>query len=354
MRETVTALSSCLGLIYPWTRDRPGKITEAGTERLGNRRALRMLKTRGINRVPLLCSRGTGRVSAGTEDSRRGRHAGSRPCVRPARQHDTKPALRGALSRETAVSGPGSRSAGERCLILFGAGGFGRETAQALFALAYGPAPWRLLGYLDDDPAKHGTVIEDVPVIGGRDEIRRRPQASVVVCTARPGDFASRVRIVAELDLPAERYATIVHPSATVSDSSSIGHGSVLLAYVALTAAVIVGAHVAIMPHVTLTHDNVIEDFATIASGTRLGGGVRVGRSAYIGAGAVIGEHLTVGEFSLVGMGSVVTRDVPAGEVWFGSPARRVERRFPALPPSRVHQAAAPSSDVSSGAVLGG
>jgi sugar O-acyltransferase (sialic acid O-acetyltransferase NeuD family) len=210
-------------------------------------------------------------------------------------------------------------------LVLIGSGGFGRETAQAIRVVNdCGRGGWRLLGYLDDDTSRHGTVVEGVPVLGGRDGLRDMPDARVVVCTGRPGDYVSRLRIVAELGLPPERYATIVHPSATVSSSSVIGPGSVLLAHVALTTAVRVGSHVAIMPHVTLTHDVVIDDFVTIASGVRIGGGVRVARGAYLGAGAIIGEHLTIGEFSLAGMGAVVTRDIPDREVWVGVPARRI------------------------------
>lgn len=209
-------------------------------------------------------------------------------------------------------------------LVLVGAGGFGRETAQAVQAINSGGGGWRLLGYLDDDVARSGTLVEGVPILGGRDELRHLQDAQVVVCTGRPGDYVSRLRIVTELGLPPERYATILHPSAAVSSDSSIGPGSVLLAHVALTSAVRVGAHVAIMPHVTLTHDVVIDDFVTIASGVRLGGGVQVRRAAYLGAGAIIGEHLTIGQYSLVGMGAVVTRDVPADEVWIGVPAHRL------------------------------
>jgi sugar O-acyltransferase (sialic acid O-acetyltransferase NeuD family) len=217
--------------------------------------------------------------------------------------------------------------------VLIGAGGFGRETAQAVHAVnggaanggaANGGARWRLLGYLDDDPARHGLVIDGTPVLGGRDRIEHLPGASFVVCTGRPADYVSRPRIVGDLGLPPERYATIVHPSAAISPSSSVGPGSVLLAHVTLTAAVTVGAHVAIMPHVTLTHDVVVDDFATIASGASLGGGVRVRSGAYLGAGALIGENRTVGAFSLVGMGAVVTRDVPPREIWAGVPARRL------------------------------
>lgn len=209
-------------------------------------------------------------------------------------------------------------------LVLVGAGGFGRETAQAVQAINSCGGGWQLLGYLDDDLARRGTFVEGVPVLGGRDELRHLQDAQLVVCTGRPGDYVSRLRIVTELDLPPERYATIIHPSAAVSANSSIGPGSVLLAHVALTSTVRVGAHVAIMPHVTLTHDVVIDDFVTIASGVRLGGSVRVRRAAYLGAGAIIGERLAIGQFSLVGMGAVVTRNVPADEVWIGVPAHRL------------------------------
>ena len=97
-----------------------------------------------------------------------------------------------------------------------------------------------------------------------------------------------------------------------------------LLAQAVLTAAVRVGAHVAVMPQTVLTHDDVVQDFATVASGVRLGGGVRVGRGAYVGAGVLVREYAVIGDWSLLGMGSTVLGDVPPGEVWVGSPARRL------------------------------
>ncbi|MFJ9724075.1 acetyltransferase [Streptomyces sp. NPDC101209] len=205
-------------------------------------------------------------------------------------------------------------------LVIIGAGGFARETAQAV----RDAGGFELLGHLDDNAALHGTEVDGVPVLGGCDLIHRLPAARAVVCVGNPRDYAARARLVRRLALPADRYATVIHPTASVARSSRVGPGSVLLAHCALTAAVHVGAHVAVMPQVVLTHDDVVGDFATLASGVRLGGGARLERGAYVGSGALVREGTTVGAWSLIGMGSAVLGDVPPGEVWVGSPARRL------------------------------
>ncbi|MGW5462847.1 acetyltransferase [Streptomyces sp. NPDC003996] len=213
-------------------------------------------------------------------------------------------------------------------LLIVGAGGFARETAQAVRDAGQA----ELLGHLDDDAALHGTKVDGVPVLGGCELVHDLPGARVVICVGNPRDYAARARLVRRLDLPADRYATVIHPTAVVSATSRVGPGSVLLAHCVLTAAVRVGAHVAVMPQVVLTHDDVVEDHVTLASGVRLGGGARLARGSYVGSGALVREGTTVGAWSLIGMGSTVLGDVPPGEVWAGNPARRLrEADAPAL-----------------------
>ena len=47
-----------------------------------------------------------------------------------------------------------------------------------------------------------------------------------------------------------------------------------------------------------------------------------VKKGASIGANATILCGITIGENAMIGAGSVVTKDVPAGEVWVGNPAK--------------------------------
>ena len=213
-----------------------------------------------------------------------------------------------------------------RDLLLIGAGGFARETAEAVRAVNLAQPTWKLLGFLDDDPQRRGALVDGLPVLAGIDAVHDHPEAQIVICTGRPTNYVSRPRIAERLGLDDARYATVIHPTATMGSTCRVGVGSVLLAHVDLTADAAIGRHVAVMPQVVLTHDARVEDYATLGSGVRVGGGCRVAQGAYIGAGVCIREGLTIGERAMIGMSAVVTCDVPPERLWYGAPARDMDR----------------------------
>jgi sugar O-acyltransferase (sialic acid O-acetyltransferase NeuD family) len=203
-------------------------------------------------------------------------------------------------------------------LILVAASGLARE----VLALVRSHGEYEVVGFLDDDEARHGTALDGVPVLGGLAAVTAHPGPELLVCA---GSGVSRERIVERLDdlgVAPIRYATVVHPSVDLPAGCEVGIGSILLAGVALTAAVTVGSHVVVMPNATLTHDCVLQDFSTVCAGVALGGNVVVGRGAYLGMSSSVRENVKVGEHATLGMGAALLVDQPGGETWVGVPAR--------------------------------
>ncbi len=208
-----------------------------------------------------------------------------------------------------------------RPLLFVGAGGLARETLAA--ARLSGR---EVIGFVDDNPALHGRTVDGLPVLGSPTVIADHPDTEIVLCVATSRDLFCRKRLAERLGLPRERYATIVHPAASLAPGVTVGVGSIVLAFVAVTAPQHIGDHVVIMPHVTFTHDDSVGSYSTFTARVALAGGVTVGECAYLGSGALVKEGVSIGEGALVGMGAVVLKDVPPKEVWAGVPARKLTR----------------------------
>ena len=204
-------------------------------------------------------------------------------------------------------------------LVLVAASGLAREV---LAALAEDPAGHEVRGVLDDAPNLQGTSVGGVPVLGPVDAAADHPDARFLVCAGRGASRDAIVTRLSALGVDETRYASFVHPRASVPRTCRIGCGSVLLAGTVLTTDVSLGRHVVVMPNVTLTHDDRVEDFATLCAGVSLGGHVVVEQQAYLGMSSSVREHTTVGARSVLGMGAVLLTDLPADQTWTGVPAR--------------------------------
>jgi sugar O-acyltransferase (sialic acid O-acetyltransferase NeuD family) len=197
-----------------------------------------------------------------------------------------------------------------------------RETSAAIRAINEVAPSWEVQGILDDDPVLHGTTVGGHRVLGPVEAFSIYPNARVVLCGAAPTDRMARKRAVATLGVPAERYATIVHPSAWIDATTEVGAGSIILPGCVATADVSIGAHCILMPNASFAHDDVLADHVVCGAAATLAGGVRVGESCYLGSGCRIRDGCWIGAWATVGMGAVVLHDVPVGQVWVGVPAR--------------------------------
>lgn len=56
-------------------------------------------------------------------------------------------------------------------------------------------------------------------------------------------------------------------------------------------------------------------------------GPVEIGSKCFIGVNSLIVSSVRIGDGAVVGAGSVVTKDIPAGEVWAGNPAKFIRKK---------------------------
>lgn len=210
-------------------------------------------------------------------------------------------------------------------LVIFGTGGFARETRQIVEDLNQDGGSWNLVGFLDENSEHHGTQMHGLPVLGGMEWLEQRPQIAVVVAI---GSSANRRKIVLKL-LCADhtRFATLVHPLAWISKRVDIGPGTVVDAGALVSPDARIGNHVILNNNCTIGHDTVLEDYVTVAPNASIAGEVYVGEGCDVGANCTIIQGNSIGHWSVIGAGAVVVGDVPPNVTAVGVPARSIKER---------------------------
>jgi sugar O-acyltransferase (sialic acid O-acetyltransferase NeuD family) len=199
----------------------------------------------------------------------------------------------------------------EKEIIVLGAGGHAKVILSMLLV-----AGARVAGIYDDDPAKRGTMVFHVPVLGSISELKYDQGRRYVIGV---GDNTMRHHIAARF--PAVDWLTVVHPKAYVHPSCSLGVGSVVVAGAVIQSGVRVGRHCIINTGATVDQDCVIGDFCHLGPGCSLSHAVTVSEGVFMGINSAATSRLGVGAWTTLGAGGLINSDLPGGVLAVGAPA---------------------------------
>lgn len=144
-----------------------------------------------------------------------------------------------------------------------------------------------------------------------------------------PRQQALRVRLLAQL-LGAVGAGTVLRPPLYVDYGTNLRIGARTFANFGLVALdvapITIGDDVQIGPNVQLLTPTHPLDPEPRRQKWEAAQPIAIGDNVWLGGGAIVLAGVSIGESSVVGAGAVVTKDVPAGVVVVGSPARVVKQ----------------------------
>lgn len=201
-----------------------------------------------------------------------------------------------------------------RRILIVGAGGFGREVLLWAKDGLRGEAD-KIRGFLSADLGE----VNELPILGNPATFEPCDGDAFLLAIGIP--FVRR-RVAERLLEAKARFLQLIHPSAIVAPSASIGLGAIICPHAIVSDSATVGRFGLLNYYSSLGHDADCGDYAVLSPYATLGGYARIGDDVFLGMHASVGPGKCIGARSKVSANSCALADVPSDSIVFGVPGR--------------------------------
>ncbi|CAB9493036.1 acetyltransferase [Alteromonas macleodii] len=209
-------------------------------------------------------------------------------------------------------------------VVIIGGGGNGLVVAQIVLDLIKAGEPVELVGFLNDN-IPVGEYIERWSVLGAPHEWESLDgDVSFVYALLSVGKMKVRADKFKQLNIPQNRLATLVHPSASISFNVQLGSGVVVAANAVLQPGAKIGDNCFIRANANLGHDVTLDNLVDIGPNSTLCGYAHVEEGVQIAPNSVVRDSVRIGTYSTVAAGAAIFKDVAPGATMLGNPAKRI------------------------------
>lgn len=205
-------------------------------------------------------------------------------------------------------------------IVIYGAGGFGREIACLLKRINSQNPTWNLIGFIDDG-IETGTPNEYGRILGGVDYLNRiQNSINVVMAIGSPKMVKS---IISKITNPHIDFPNIVAPDVVFMDPDNIklGKGNVFCTGCLLSCNTSIGNFNCFNSYVSIGHDTRIGNFNAFMTATRVSGIVTIGDCNFFGVNCCMVQGVKIGNNTTLAAGSALIRRTKDGYTYIGVPA---------------------------------
>ena len=209
-------------------------------------------------------------------------------------------------------------------IVIFGAGGLGREVACLIKRINTVQPEWNLLGFYDDG-VEVGVRNEYGAVLGNvQDLVARDKEVAVAIAIGSP----KTVKMIVEklTKNKSLQFPNLISPDFSISDPDnySMGYGNIIQRNCTISCNVHLGNFNILNTGIGLGHDAKVGDYNSFMPAVKISGEVTMGDCNFFGVGSIVLQQLKVGNGIKLGAGSVLMRNAKDDILYLGNPAKKI------------------------------
>ena len=209
-------------------------------------------------------------------------------------------------------------------IVIFGAGGLGREVACLIKRINAVQPEWNLLGFYDDG-IDVGTRNEYGAVLGNvQDLIAYDKEVAVAIAIGSPKVVK---KIVEKLTVNKKlHFPNLISPDFSISDPDnySMGYGNIIQRNCTISCNVHLGNFNILNTGIGLGHDAMVGNYNSFMPVVKISGEVTIGDCNLFGVGSIVLQQLKIGNGIKLGAGSVLMRNAKDDILYLGNPAKKM------------------------------
>ena len=209
-------------------------------------------------------------------------------------------------------------------IVIYGAGGYGREIACLIHRLNSIKPQWNLLGFIDDgEPV--GKQTEYGQVLGNIDYLQKfTSPLSVCIAIGTPRIMQKLSSLIRNPNID---FPNLIDPTVEFLDSKNvvIGKGNIICAKCVISCNVEIRDFNLFNIGVGLGHDVKIGSYNVLMPNVNISGGVTIGNTNIFGVKSTVLQYLTVERNVKIGANSLLMKKAKNDGLYFGTPANRID-----------------------------